>query len=187
MGRRWADGSAAATNLLDHGKQFRQSGARLRTIKATVESRAVWRSSLAQIRGPNDNPGEVPQQRPFFSLLSVRSPRWWRMVILVFSVVHKGAVVYKNREGGSARRDVANHRRESWSDSSATTRGRNSPGCVQVSWGEVGGASNRRGPKPSDRAQEQGQVGWRAKGKRWAETGEIWPMRRFPSFFPFLI
>jgi hypothetical protein len=34
----------------------------------------------------------------------------------------KGAVVYKDREGGSTRREDANHQRESWSDSSATER-----------------------------------------------------------------
>jgi hypothetical protein len=31
--------------------------------KATVELRAVWRSSLAQIQGPNGYPGELPRRR----------------------------------------------------------------------------------------------------------------------------
>jgi hypothetical protein len=46
------------------------------------------------------------------------------------------------------------------------------------------------GPELSDRAQEQGQVGRRVfegEGKRWAKIDEIWPRRRFPSLFPFLI
>jgi hypothetical protein len=74
----------------------------------------------------------------------------------------------------------------------------------------VDGASDRRGPWHGDTAgrlvRDPGLASgarntvtvcknrgkWagaclKGEGKRWAGTSEIWPRRRFPSLFPFLI